>query len=142
MEHVLEFEVRDYECDLQGIVNNANYLHYLEHARHKLLLSKDVSFSELHNQGIDAVVVKAEIEYKKSLKSKDKFICISKVERKGKLKIIFNQKIYKINNTYDKNNKKSTTYNLDNLILSSIITTACIKNNKPIYPKLLIDKLF
>ena len=21
-------EVRDYECDIQGIVNNANYLHY------------------------------------------------------------------------------------------------------------------
>ena len=24
-------EVRDYECDIQGIVNNANYLHYTEH---------------------------------------------------------------------------------------------------------------
>ena len=23
----LEMEVRDYECDLQGIVNNANYQH-------------------------------------------------------------------------------------------------------------------
>mgnify|MGYP002761968770 FL=1 len=21
-------EVRDYECDIEGIVNNANYLHY------------------------------------------------------------------------------------------------------------------
>ena len=27
----LEMKVRDYECDLQGIVNNANYQHYLEH---------------------------------------------------------------------------------------------------------------
>ena len=25
-----EMEVRDYECDIQGIVNNANYLHYTE----------------------------------------------------------------------------------------------------------------
>jgi len=33
----LNFEVRDYECDLSGIVNNAVYLHYLEHARHELL---------------------------------------------------------------------------------------------------------
>jgi len=35
----LEFEVRDYECDLQGVVNNANFQHYLEHARHKWLES-------------------------------------------------------------------------------------------------------
>ena len=27
----LKMKVRDYECDLQGIVNNANYQHYLEH---------------------------------------------------------------------------------------------------------------
>ena len=23
-----KMEVRDYECDIEGIVNNANYLHY------------------------------------------------------------------------------------------------------------------
>ena len=23
-------EVRDYECDIEGIVNNANYLHYMD----------------------------------------------------------------------------------------------------------------
>ena len=32
MEYIFEyeFEVRDYECDVQGIVNNANYQHYME----------------------------------------------------------------------------------------------------------------
>ena len=32
-----EMEVRDYECDIQGIVNNANYLHY--HNSHTSLYS-------------------------------------------------------------------------------------------------------
>ena len=34
----LKMKVRDYECDLQGIVNNANYQHYIEHTRHEFLL--------------------------------------------------------------------------------------------------------
>ena len=49
----LEFTVRDYECDLQGVVNNANYQHYLEHARHEFLISKGISFVKLHEEGID-----------------------------------------------------------------------------------------
>lgn len=28
-------KVRDYECDAQGIVNNANYQHYYEVVRHE-----------------------------------------------------------------------------------------------------------
>ncbi len=41
-EFELEFTVRDYECDLQGIVNNAVYLNYLEHTRHQYLLNKKI----------------------------------------------------------------------------------------------------
>ena len=51
-------DVRDYECDIQGIVNNANYLHYTEHTRHRFLKSLGVSFSELHAKGVDAVVAR------------------------------------------------------------------------------------
>ena len=57
-------DVRDYECDIQGIVNNANYLHYTEHTRHRFLKSLGVSFSELHAKGVDAVVARMQLTYK------------------------------------------------------------------------------
>ena len=51
-------EVRDYECDIEGIVNNANYLHYTEHTRHLFLKHCGLSFAEMHEKGVDAVVAR------------------------------------------------------------------------------------
>ena len=65
----LEMEVRDYECDLQGIVNNANYQHYTEHTRHEFLRAHGVSFAELHARGIDAVVARMQLQFKTPLRS-------------------------------------------------------------------------
>ena len=43
----LKMKVRDYECDLEGIVNNANYQHYMEHTRHEFLLQAGMSWMAL-----------------------------------------------------------------------------------------------
>ena len=58
----LEMKVRDYECDLQGIVNNANYQHYIEHTRHEFLLAQGISFADLHTtcRELDDIVPKPE----------------------------------------------------------------------------------
>lgn len=92
----LEFEVRDYECDLQGIVNNARYLNYLEHTRHKYLLSKGIDFARLHNEGIDLVVSRIEIDYKYSLTSGDIFVVRLTTHKEGHLRMIFDQEVIKI----------------------------------------------
>lgn len=90
----LDFKVRDYECDLQGIVNNSVYQNYLEHTRHEFLLDRNVSFSDLHLQGIDAVVARIEIAFKSPLRSRDEFVCKLNVKKDG-IKYIFNQAIYR-----------------------------------------------
>ncbi len=90
----LEMKVRDYECDLQGIVNNSVYQNYLEHTRHEFLLAHDVSFSDLHDQGIDAVVARVQIAYKNSLRPKDLFLSKLYVKKEG-VKYVFYQDIYR-----------------------------------------------
>lgn len=90
----MDMEVRDYELDCEQIVNNANYLHYMEHTRHKFCQDAGLSFIEMHNRGIDAVVRKIEIEYKTSLHGGDSFLSCLRLERKGP-RFIFHQEILK-----------------------------------------------
>lgn len=71
--YTLEMKVRDYECDLQGVVNNSNYQRYMEHTRHEFLESLGSNFGKLHDEGLDAFVYKVSITYKKSLRSGDRF---------------------------------------------------------------------
>ncbi len=87
-------EVRDYECDIQGIVNNANYLHYTEHTRHCFLKSLGVSFSALHDKGIDPVVARMTLTYKAPLRCDDEFISKMGLAKKG-LRWVFNHDIYR-----------------------------------------------
>lgn len=70
---VLEMKVRDYECDLQGVVNNANYQRYMEHARHEFWESLGANFGDMHDKGLDAFVHKVTITYRKALRSGDHF---------------------------------------------------------------------
>ena len=92
----LEMKVRDYECDLQGVVNNAVYQNYLEHARHEYLKSINIDFAALTAQGINLVVTRVEIDYKTSLVSGDRFVVEVRPERISPLRIGFRQDIYRL----------------------------------------------
>lgn len=91
--HSVAFSVRDYECDLQGIVNNSVYQNYLEHARHTFIKSKGLDFAEITKNGIHLVLMKAELDYKRSLKSGDEFSVETFVERTSRFKFVFHQTI-------------------------------------------------
>lgn len=87
-------KVRDYECDLQGVVNNANYQHYMEHTRHEFLESLGENFGVMHDKGIDGFVSHVEIDFKTSLKSGDSYISCLNIYKKG-VKLVFEQDIYR-----------------------------------------------
>ncbi len=123
----LEFSVRDYECDLQGIVNNANYQHYLEHARHEFLVSKGISFSDLHKEGTDLIVTRVEIDYKYPLRSRDRFVVRVNVRREGNVRIVFEQEIARFPD--------------DKLIVTARVTGVATRNGRPVSPEGVLKKV-
>lgn len=92
----MEMDVRDYECDIQGIVNNAVYQNYLEHVRHEYLKHVGIDFAELARNGINLVVIRAELDYKLPLMSGDKFMVGLNMERESKIKFAFHQEIIRL----------------------------------------------
>ena len=111
----MKMKVRDYECDAQGIVNNANYQHYMEHTRHEFILSRGIRFSELHEQGIDPVVARITLEYKSPLKGGDEFVSKLNVKKEG-IRDVFEQHIYRIED--------------ERLCVKATVECVCIVNGK------------
>jgi acyl-CoA thioester hydrolase len=114
----INLSVRDYECDLQGIVNNAVYLNYLEHARHQFLLGRNIDFAKLHDEGIDLIVSRIEIDYKLSLTSGDEFMVGLNIRREGFLRVIFDQEIRRLSDM--------------KLVVKAKVIGVGVKNGKPI----------
>lgn len=87
----IQLQVRDYELDAQGIVNNAVYMNYMEHCRHNFLRALGIDFAELHREGVDPVVVRSEIDFLRSLRSNEEFEVFLKMHVKGRAKYEFEQ---------------------------------------------------
>ena len=90
----LEIAVRDYELDSEGIVNNAIYLHYLEHTRHAFVKQEGIPFGSLTSDGLIPVVRRMEIDYHTPLRTGDVMLSRLWIERKGP-RFIFYQDVFK-----------------------------------------------
>lgn len=89
----LPMKVRDYEVDSEGIVNNAVYLHYLEHTRHEFCEWAGFTFREMHSRGIDPVLSRVEIDYRTPLRLGGSMVSKLNIGRKGPL-FVFHQDIF------------------------------------------------
>ncbi|MCC8120267.1 MAG: acyl-CoA thioesterase [Bacteroidales bacterium] len=110
----LPIQVRDYEVDAEGIVNNAEYLHYMEHTRHEFCKEAGCSFRQMHEQGLDPVATRIEVDYKSSLGLGDEMLSCLNIERKGPL-FIFYQDIYKTDGT---------------LVTKGVVKIACLDHGR------------
>lgn len=92
----MELAVRDYECDIQGVVNNGVYQNYLEHVRHEYLKHIGINFADYARQGINLMVVRAELDYRFPLESGDRFIVGLNLVRESRVKFAFQQDIFRL----------------------------------------------
>lgn len=110
----LEIAVRDYELDSEGIVNNAIYLHYLEHTRHAFVKQEGIPFGSLTREGLVPVVRRMEIDYHTPLRSGDVMLSRLWIERQG-ARFIFYQDIFR---------KEG-----GELVVSAVVTIVCMEHN-------------
>ncbi|WP_058023105.1 acyl-CoA thioesterase [Pseudohongiella spirulinae] len=121
-EFVCAMSVRDYECDMQGVVNNSVYQNYLEHARHEYLKTRGLDFATLTREGIIVVVVRAEIDYLQPLKSGDSIFVTAKPVLEKRIRLVFNQSI-----------RHSATGREH--VRARIVTTAVSERGRPYFPE-------
>ena len=118
----LDYSVRDYECDLAGMVNNAAYLNYIEHARHEFLKTKNIDFARLADREIYLVVLRIEADYLYSLRSGDQFYVGTYVQRISRLRFGFFQDIFRLPDQKP-------------VFKAKVIGTAVNQRGKPMLPK-------
>lgn len=109
----LIMEARDHECDIQGVVNNAHYQHYFEHARHRFLLKNGIDFAALAKQGINLMVSKIEIEYLQPIVAHDRFYITVEVAALSRLRYQFVQQLYKVGTEMPHAIAKTTVVTVD-----------------------------
>ena len=108
-------EVRDYEIDAEGIVNNANYLHYLEHTRHEFCNKVGFSFAQMCEKGLTPVLSRVEIDYMTPLRSGDVMVSCLNIKRKGP-RFIFYQDVFRESD--------------ESPVVKAVVTVVSLKNEK------------
>lgn len=89
-----QHQVRSYECDLYGHVNNAVYLNYMEFARTAVLETKGIPLDKLKDMGWLAVIRKIEIVYKAPATFGNNLLIRTCLKEIGTTSITFHQNIY------------------------------------------------
>lgn len=121
--------VRDYEVDFENIVHHATYVCYCEQARAEYIRGLGLDIQAMHREGSDMVVAHLDIGYKFPLQAGEQFYVTANMSLKGRLKIIFDQAIYRESD--------------DKLIARAEVMVVCrnAKTGKPCMPEQLLVRL-
>jgi YbgC/YbaW family acyl-CoA thioester hydrolase len=88
-------EVRGYELDSFGHVNNATYLNYLEHARWKMLHEEGITLKWIQREKRWPVIASIEIKYLKPTFMGDALAIHTRVLEQSRARFTIEQIIYR-----------------------------------------------
>jgi len=91
---VTPLQVRSYEVDFYGHVNNAVYLNYLEYGRVKALEITGKSFQEYMKEDVFIVIARIDISYLDSAYIGDELEVSTSVKRVGRTSVVLQQDIF------------------------------------------------
>nr|WP_308635682.1 acyl-CoA thioesterase [Paenibacillus silvisoli] len=93
MKAMLELIVRSTEIDVNGHVNNAKYLEYLEWGREEWYEQAGLHYDVLLAMGVQTVTVNININYRKECKQGDRLTVTTAPERAGRSSYVLKQEI-------------------------------------------------
>jgi acyl-CoA thioester hydrolase len=85
--------VRFGETDAMGVANNAAYLQYFEIGRIEYLRGHGRSYAEVHDGGIDMVVIEASLRYLRPLLFDDEFVVECRLEQLSRASFRFGYRL-------------------------------------------------
>ncbi|NBD26618.1 acyl-CoA thioesterase [Paenibacillus glycinis] len=90
----LEIVVRSTEIDVNGHVNNAKYLEYLEWGREEWYERRGLSYETFLALGVQTVTVNININYRKECRQGDRLTIVTEAERAGRTSYVLKQEIF------------------------------------------------
>lgn len=95
MEVTLEIIVRSTEIDVNGHVNNAKYLEYLEWGREEWLEQHGLYYDRILEMGAQTVTVNININYRKECRQGDVLLIKTRPVKMGRSSLVLQQEIFK-----------------------------------------------
>ncbi|WP_165226075.1 acyl-CoA thioesterase [Aquisphaera insulae] len=99
MENSLPIVVRPTEIDVNGHVNNAKFVEYLEWGREEWYDRSGLTYDRLDAMGAQTVTVNLNLNYRKECRQGENLTIVTRPERLGRTSFAFHQEVRKADGT-------------------------------------------